>query len=77
MECALEKQVEANTKEQKDLQSQLEHWKSQERDWQERINDDAKDLEKMTSRQSVLLKKVSGIRSVALSMAVKFLLPLY
>ncbi|XP_070387462.1 structural maintenance of chromosomes protein 3 isoform X2 [Dermacentor albipictus] len=54
---ALEKQVEANTKEQKDLQSQLEHWKSQERDWQERINDDAKDLEKMTSRQSVLLKK--------------------
>ncbi|KAK8783138.1 hypothetical protein V5799_015521 [Amblyomma americanum] len=54
---ALEKQVEANTKEQKELQSQLEHWKSQERDWQERINDDAKDLEKMTSRQSVLLKK--------------------
>ncbi|KAM7284567.1 structural maintenance of chromosomes protein 3 [Ixodes scapularis] len=54
---ALEKQVEGNNKEQKELQSQLENWKSQERDWQERINDDAKDLEKMTSRQSLLLKK--------------------
>lgn len=56
--AALEKQVEGNNKEQKELQSQLENWKSQERDWQERINDDAKDLEKMTSRQSLLLKKV-------------------
>lgn len=53
----LEKHLEVSLKEQKETQSQLEHWKSQERDWQERINDDAKDLEKMSSRQSVLLKK--------------------
>ncbi|XP_022671008.1 structural maintenance of chromosomes protein 3-like [Varroa destructor] len=53
----LEKQLETSLKEQKEVATQLEHWKGQERDWQDRINDDAKDLEKMSSRQSVLLKK--------------------
>ena len=36
----------------------LEHWKQQEREHQEKINDDAKDLERMTNKQSLLLKKV-------------------
>lgn len=50
--------MEGMTKEQKELQQELEKWKGQERDYQERINEDAKDLEKMTSKQSTLLKKV-------------------
>lgn len=53
----LEQKTEGMTSEQKELQRELEHWKSQERDYQERINEDAKDLEKMTSKQSLLLKK--------------------
>ena len=35
----------------------LEYWKNQERESQEKINEDAKDLEKMTNKQSLLLKK--------------------
>lgn len=53
----LEQKIEGMNCEQKELQRELEHWKSQERDYQERINEDAKDLEKMTSKQSLLLKK--------------------
>lgn len=33
-------------------------FQAQEREHQEKINDDAKDLEKMTNKQSLLLKKV-------------------
>ena len=43
----------------------LEHWKQQEREHQEKINDDAKDLERMTNKQSLLLKKVPCRRSVS------------
>ncbi|GFY55808.1 structural maintenance of chromosomes protein 3 [Trichonephila inaurata madagascariensis] len=53
----LEQKFEKLNSEQKNTQKELEHWKAQERDFQERINEDAKDLEKMTSKQSVLLKK--------------------
>ncbi|XP_013782387.1 structural maintenance of chromosomes protein 3-like [Limulus polyphemus] len=53
----IEHKIEGKNKEQKELQQEVEHWKSQERDYQERINEDAKDLEKMTSKQSLLLKK--------------------
>lgn len=54
--------MEGMTKEQKELQQELEKWKGQERDYQERINEDAKDLEKMTSKQSTLLKKVRIVK---------------
>ncbi|CAL1280118.1 unnamed protein product [Larinioides sclopetarius] len=53
----LEQKFEKFNQEQKNTQKELEHWKAQERDFQERINEDAKDLEKMTSKQSLLLKK--------------------
>lgn len=53
----LDQKLEKMNSEQKSLQKEMEHLKSQERDFQERINEDAKDLEKMTSKQSLLLKK--------------------
>ena len=34
---------------------------AQEKECQDKINDDAKDLEKMTNKQSLLLKKVCKI----------------
>lgn len=55
----MEQKFEKLNTEQKNTQKELEHWKAQERDYQERINEDAKDLEKMTSKQSLLLKKAS------------------
>ncbi|KAG1659850.1 Structural maintenance of chromosomes protein 3 [Nymphon striatum] len=54
---SLERKMDNMKKEQKELEKTLESWKGKERDYQEKINDDAKDLEKMTSKQSVLLKK--------------------
>ena len=45
----------------------MEHWKGQERDHQEKINEDAKELERMTNKQSLLLKKV---RLIALCLSV-------
>ncbi|KAK3095501.1 hypothetical protein FSP39_015420 [Pinctada imbricata] len=53
----LDKQLEKMNKEQKELQSSLENWRAQEKECQDKINDDAKDLEKMTNKQSLLLKK--------------------
>ncbi|UYV73509.1 SMC3 [Cordylochernes scorpioides] len=53
----IEVKMEAMLKDQKEHQKDLEHWKSQEREYQERIGEDAKDLEKMTSKQSLLFKK--------------------
>ena len=38
--------------------NQLETWKGKEREQQDRISDDAKELEKMSNKQSLLLKKV-------------------
>ena len=55
----LDGQIDKFNKEHKEFQKNLEHWKSQERDHQEKINEDAKELEKMTNKQSLLLKKVS------------------
>ncbi|XP_064630415.1 structural maintenance of chromosomes protein 3-like [Lineus longissimus] len=49
--------IDEQSKHQRDCQHSLEHWKAKEREQQERINDDAKDLEKMTNKQSLLLKK--------------------
>ncbi|XP_064600089.1 structural maintenance of chromosomes protein 3-like [Liolophura sinensis] len=53
----LDSQLERMNKEQKEMQNNMEQWKAQEREHQEKINDDAKDLEKMTNKQSLLLKK--------------------
>ena len=41
----------------KDLQKTLDEWKSKERSYQEKINDEAKELEKISSKQGLLLKK--------------------
>uniref|UniRef100_T1JG50 Structural maintenance of chromosomes protein n=1 Tax=Strigamia maritima TaxID=126957 RepID=T1JG50_STRMM len=49
--------LEDHTNKQKTLQKEMEKLKHLERDNQDKLNDDAKDLEKMTSKQSVLLKK--------------------
>jgi structural maintenance of chromosome 3 (chondroitin sulfate proteoglycan 6) len=35
----------------------MEYWKNKQREFQETINNDAKDLEKMTNKQGLLLKK--------------------
>ncbi|XP_074642175.1 structural maintenance of chromosomes protein 3-like [Tubulanus polymorphus] len=53
----LDEQIEVSNKAQRKLQNELEHWKATEREQQERLNDDSKDLEKMTNKQSLLLKK--------------------
>ncbi|XP_052773319.1 structural maintenance of chromosomes protein 3-like [Mya arenaria] len=49
--------LEKLNKEQKELQNNIEHWKGQEKDIQEKLGDDSKELEKMTNKQSVLLRK--------------------
>ena len=54
----LDEEIDRYNRQQRDLMKNLEHWKAQERDHQEKINDDAKELEKMTNKQSLLLKKV-------------------
>ena len=41
----------------KDLQKTLDDWKQKERSYQEKINDEAKELEKISSKQGLLLKK--------------------
>jgi len=54
----LNDQIDSLNKEHKELLKNLEYWKGQERDHQERISEDSKELEKMTNKQSLLLKKV-------------------
>ncbi|CAG2113208.1 unnamed protein product, partial [Medioppia subpectinata] len=54
----LDESLESMAKKQREFQIDLEKKKSDERDTIERINEDSKDLEKMTSKQSVLSKKV-------------------
>ncbi|XP_013420555.1 structural maintenance of chromosomes protein 3 [Lingula anatina] len=49
--------LEAMYKEQRELQNNIEYWKAQEREVTDKIDGDAKDLEKMTNKQSLLLKK--------------------
>jgi len=53
----LDTEVDNLNKEHRELLKNLEYWKSQEREHQEHINEDAKELEKMTNKQSLLLKK--------------------
>jgi len=53
----LDTEIDAFSKQQRELQNNLEHWKGQEREHQEKINEDAKELEKMSSKQSLLIKK--------------------
>ncbi|KAK7110449.1 structural maintenance of chromosomes protein 3-like [Littorina saxatilis] len=50
-------EIDKLNKQQKQKQTEMEHWKGQEREIQEKIQEDAKDLEKMTNKQSLLLKK--------------------
>jgi len=54
----LDLQIEKLMKQQRDLQTELEKKKSDERDTIERINEDSKDLEKITSKNALLAKKV-------------------
>ncbi|GFS26293.1 structural maintenance of chromosomes protein [Elysia marginata] len=44
-------------KEQKQLQTQLESWRGKERDIQDKIGEDAKELDKISQKQTVLVKK--------------------
>ena len=54
----LDSRISQLNREHRDQLNSLEQWKSQEREHQEQINDDAKDLEKMSNKQSLLVKKV-------------------
>ena len=53
-----EKKVSTLQKKQKEAQKEVETWKTKEKEVQERIDEDAKDLEKMASRQNVLQNKI-------------------
>ena len=50
--------MDQGTREHRELLKELEKWKNVEREHQERISEDAKELEKITNKQSLLLKKV-------------------
>ncbi|CAL1533668.1 unnamed protein product [Lymnaea stagnalis] len=52
-----ESNVEKLNKEQKQLQTQLELWRGKERDIQDKIGEDAKELDKISQKQSLLIKK--------------------
>lgn len=54
----LDEMMESLNRQQREHQKNLEHWKSVEREHQERIGEDTKELEKITNKQSLLLKKV-------------------
>lgn len=54
----LDNEIDDLTKRQKELQIKLEKKKSEERDTIERINEDSKDLDKITSKNSLLNKKI-------------------
>jgi len=53
-----EKTLSGLNKQQKVLQSDLETCKAEEQEIQDKINEDAKDLEKISTKLSTLLKKV-------------------
>ena len=55
---ALDDNIEKMAKKQKELQTEIERKKSEERETIERINEDSKDLDKITSKNSVLQKKI-------------------
>ena len=54
----MESELDKCGKEHKELLKKLEGWKSVEREHQNKINDDIKELEKITNKQRLLLKKV-------------------
>ena len=58
MSSALDVAVDKLNRQQRELLNNLEGWKSEEREHQEQLNEDAKDLDKMTNKQSLLVKKV-------------------
>ena len=66
----IDENMEKVNKELRQLQKELERWKSQERDHQEKINEDAKELDKMTNKSSLMLKKVSWESNVNLKLQV-------
>ncbi|XP_070540446.1 structural maintenance of chromosomes protein 3-like [Ptychodera flava] len=49
--------LEEMNSEKQELLHSLDEWKNQEKDYQDRIQDDTKELERMTNKQSLLLKK--------------------
>lgn len=53
----LEDGLEKLNKEQKELQNNIEYWKGQEKELQDKLNEDSKELDKMTNKQTVLIKK--------------------
>lgn len=54
----LDDNIEVMSKRQKELQFEIEKKKSEERDTIDRINEDSKDLDKITSKNSTLSKKI-------------------
>lgn len=54
----LDENIESMAKRQKELQLEIERKKSEERDTIDRINEDSKDLDKITSKNSMLQKKI-------------------
>ena len=57
----LDDDLDVYNKKQKELQNKMEYWKAQERESTEKIDAESKELEKMTNKQSLLLKKVGGM----------------
>lgn len=53
----LDDDLDKANKEQKELQNKLEYWKGQEKEQQDKLGEDAKELDKMSNKQSVYLKK--------------------
>uniref|UniRef100_A0A6G1S406 Structural maintenance of chromosomes protein n=1 Tax=Aceria tosichella TaxID=561515 RepID=A0A6G1S406_9ACAR len=54
----LDDSIESNLKKLRDAQGRLEKAKKEEAEISERINDDAKDLEQISSKKSILVKKI-------------------
>ena len=50
--------MDSLTRDQSNKLGDLDDWKSKEREYGDKITDDAKALEKMTNKQSLLIKKV-------------------
>jgi len=53
----VEKSIEKRNREQKEMQISLEKWRGKEKDIQDKIGDDAKELDKISQKQSLLVKK--------------------
>lgn len=53
----MDEQMDIHNKSRKEHQGNIEFWKGVEREHTEKISEDAKELEKMTNKQSLLLKK--------------------